>query len=351
MIPGRFRGGPRAILANALLLLVLIIGTQVVSLRISEMEPSTWPTPWSGNIILAAAGLLFLGLAFLFPLHAGLLNLAIQGQFLAGFAAGSLVTHYASVLPGALVGLALVAGAAAGALVGALVAWLKKRFAIHEILSGLLLAAGLIPLARSVGVGPAAPPGITVEVGALAAPLAWAHDLKLPPHTVLTWGILLLTLGIVLSILAAHFLRASVKGFELRAVGSNPMAAVAAGVDVDGMQLLMMVLGGACAGLTGALQLWTEPGVALERWPFPLGFAGLTVAFLGAGYLRGALVAALILSVWLNIPGAPVVLGDSGWGAVVTLLLVLPALWSIPRLLPDQGAPRAIWRTRHREPL
>jgi len=35
----------------------------------------------------------------------------------------------------------------------------------------------------------------------------------------------------------AHVLRASSPGFDLRIVGSNPLAAVAAGVDVDRVQL------------------------------------------------------------------------------------------------------------------
>ena len=351
MIPGRCRGGPWALVANAVVLLALFVGTHLVSLAAGQQSGGAWPAPWSGDIILAAAGLLFLGLGFLLPLHAGLLNVAIQGQFLAGFAAGSLVARFAPLEPGAGAGVALVAGMAAGAAVGGAVAWLKKRFAIHEILSGLLLGGALVPIARAVGVGHTSPPSITIGLGPLAAPLAWAPGLRLPHSFVLAWGILLLSLGLALGVLAAHFLRASVKGFELRAVGSNPLGAVAAGVDVDAMQGWVMALGGACAGLTGALQLWGAPAVALERWPVPLGFAGLTVAFLGGGYLRGALAAALILAVWLNIPGTPAALGDPAWGAAIALFLVLPALWVLPRLLPDQGAPRSVWRTRHREPF
>lgn len=351
MIPGRCRGGVWSLIANALVVVVLFVGTHLISLEVGDTAGIAWSAPWSGDIVLVGAGLLFLGLGFLLPLHAGLLNVAIQGQFLAGFAVGSVVARYAALVPSAQAGLALLAGAAAGALVGVVVAWLKRRFAIHEILSGLLLGGAMVPLALAFGVGPTTAPTITIGLGPLATPLPWAPGLTLPPSFVLAWGILLLSLGLALGVLAAHFLRASVKGFELRAVGSNPLGAVAAGVDVDRIQTLMMAIGGACAGLTGALQLWSDPAVALERWPVPLGFAGITVAFLGAGYLRGALLAALILAVWLNIPGASAALGDPRWGTAIAFLLVLPALWVLPRLFPDQGAPRAVWRTRHREPL
>jgi simple sugar transport system permease protein len=328
--------------ANAAVLLSLFVGTHLVALAAGAPEGAAWPSPWSGDIVLTAAGLLFLGLGFLLPLHAGLLNVAIQGQFLAGFVAGSLVARLEAFTPGAGGGVALLAGVAAGAGVGVLVAWVKRRFAVHEILSGLLIAGALAPVARSVGVGPTSAPTITIGL---------APALQLAPRYVLTWGILLLSLGLALGVLAAHFLRVSVKGFELRAVGSNPLGAVAAGVDVDRMQAWVMGLGGACAGLTGALQLWSDPAVALTRWPIPLGYAGLAVAFLGGGYLRGAMAAALVLGVWLNIPGATTALDHPAWGAGTALLLALPALWVLPRLLPDQGAPRSVWRTRHREPL
>jgi simple sugar transport system permease protein len=349
VIPGRCRGGPWALVANAIVLLALFVGTHLVALAAGESTGAAWPAPWSGDIILTAAGLLFLGLGFLLPLHAGLLNVAIQGQFLAGFIAGSLVARYAPLIPAAGAGVALLAGAAAGALIGIFVAWLKRRFAVHEILSGLLVAGCMVPAALYFGVGPTTAPPITIGLAPWADPLA--PLLRLPPSFVLTWGILLLSLGLVLGVLAAHFLRASVRGFELRAVGSNPLGAVAAGVDVDRTQSWMMGLGGACAGLTGALQLWSDPAVALTRWPIPLGYAGLAVAFLGGGYLRGALAAALVLGVWLNVPGATAALSSPMWGAATALLLALPALWVLPRLLPDQGAPRSIWRTRHREPI
>jgi ABC-type uncharacterized transport system permease subunit len=162
-------------------------------------------------------------------------------------------------------------------------------------------------------------------------------------------GLAALAMGTLLALSFAQVLRASVPGFDLRIVGSNPLAAVAAGVDVEEAQLYMLVTGGACAGLAGALQIWTNSSAALERWPLPLAFAGLTIAIYGMGTIRGVLAASVLFAAWLSAPGTPVFLGRPGWSAAVAALLLLPALWALPRLLPDQGAPRALWRTRHRE--
>jgi simple sugar transport system permease protein len=350
ILPGRCRGGKIAILANAALVIVLFAGTHALALGTVDLNPAAWATPWTGDVVLVSAGLLFLGLAFLLPLHGGLVNLGIHAQFLVGASVAAAIARAGYADPGAGVGLALLAAIAAGAATGLLIAWLKQRFAIHEMLSGLLLSAALVPVARSLVVDRVTPASLTIDLGALGAPLSLPSNLGLPPAFVLTWGILLLSIALVIGFLFSYFLRNAVGGFLVRTVGANPFAAAATGVDVERVQLWLLTAGGACAGLTGALQLWTQPAVALERWPFPLGFAGMAVAFLGLGSVRGALLSALVLAAWLNTPGAAAVLQHPGWGGVIAALLLAPALWILPRLQPEAGAPRAVWRTRHREP-
>ena len=349
MIPGRCRAGKREILANGLVLLALIAGTHAAGVKALDLDPSRWTAPWTGDVVLVGAGLLFLGIAFLAPLHGGMINLGVHAEFLAGYSVGAVIVRGGIFGPGMQAGLGLVAGAAAGALVGLGLAALRHRFAVHEILGGLMATALLVPIAHALSVDRIAPPALAIDLPALTQPLRWAPGLGLAPGFVLTWGILLLTLSLVAAVLFAHFLRATVSGFEVRASGANPLAAAAIGTDVAGIQRAMMALGGACAGLTGALQLWTSPAVALERWPFPLGFAGIAVAFLGLASLRGAVVVAFVLAAWLNTPYVAEVLGAPGYGAAAAALLLLPALWILPRTFPDFGAPRAIWRTRQRE--
>jgi simple sugar transport system permease protein len=349
MIAGRLNTGKGAVLANALILLALVAGTHALAVGVLDWNPARWMTAWSGDVVLVAAGLLFLTLAVLLPLHSGFINLGVHAQFLAGYSIGALIVREAVLGPAAEAGLSLIAGTIAGSAVGVMIAWLRRRFAVHEILSGLAFAALLTPVARAVSIDRVAPPALAIDLPALTEPLRSATDLDLAPTVVLGWGILLLTLALALSIMFAHYLRSSVSGFEVRASGANPLAATAVGTDVGGLQRSMMAMGGACAGLSGALQLWSTPAVALERWPFPLGFAGLAIALLGLGSMRGAVFVALVLAAWLNTSYAGDVLSVPGYGAGAAALLLLPALWVLPRLLPDSGAPRSIWRTRHRD--
>lgn len=349
MIPGRMRSGWWPMLANVAAFLLLVAGSQILARQSTPWNPSAWAAPWGGDVILVTAGLLFLGFGFLVPLHAGVLNLGIQAQFLAGFAVAAAIARLDTIDPIARAGLSLVAGAAAGAAVGAIMIGLRRRFAVHEVLSGLLFSAALVPVARSFSAATTASSALTLEVASLPVSLRWAPGLGLGPHLVFTWGILLLLLGVLLAFYFGYALRAGAAGFDWRMVGSNPLAAMAAGVNVDSVQLWMLAAGGASTGLTGALQVWTQPAVALERWPFPLAFAGITVAMYGAGSIRGVLLASVLFAAWLNAPGTPVSLGDPAAGAAIAALLLLPALWNLPRLLPDQGTPRSLWRTRHRQ--
>ena len=325
MIPGRVRAGWGPLLGNVAVFLILAAGTQFLAPEPLAWNPSAWSLSWS-EAILVLVNLLFLGLAFLVPLHSGVLNLGVYAQFLAGLSIASWIGSTPSIDPPLRALLAVLAGAGAGALVGIIMVWLKWRFAVHEVLSGLLLGGALLPLAREV---PAPPLGIG-------------------PQSVLAWGVILLILGVFLSIVFAHFLRASAPGLDLRIVGSNPLAAVAAGVNVDAMQLSMLAAGGACAGLVGALGLTTPPSSIL-LWPVPAAFAGITMAVYGFGSIRGLFLASILFAAWLHAPGTAAALRDPGLSTLIAALLVIPVLWTLPRLFPDQGAPRAVWRTRHRE--
>lgn len=83
-------------------------------------------------------------------------------------------------------------------------------------------------------------------------------------------------------------------GFDLRATGLSPTAAVASGVDARRMVVTAMVLSGAAAGLIGLPQLLGSSYSYGLDFPGGLGFIGIGIALLGRNNPIGIAFAALL---------------------------------------------------------
>jgi simple sugar transport system permease protein len=75
-------------------------------------------------------------------------------------------------------------------------------------------------------------------------------------------------------------------GFDLRATGWNPSAAVASGVDARRMILLTMLISGAVAGLINLPRMLGETHTYTEGFA-SIGFTGIAVALLGRNHPVG----------------------------------------------------------------
>jgi simple sugar transport system permease protein len=76
-------------------------------------------------------------------------------------------------------------------------------------------------------------------------------------------------------------------GFDLRATGLSPSAAVASGVDVRRMVVTTMVISGAVAGLVGMPQLLGASYTYSLDFPAGIGFTGIAIALLGRNHPIG----------------------------------------------------------------
>lgn len=195
--------------------------------------------------------LLLQALAFTVPLAAGKFNIGGEGQLIVGAigatAAGILLAGLPAVL---LLPLVVVAGILFGAFWAAIPAWLLYRFGINEILTTVLMnfvSFGLINyVATEVWRDPAAghPTTIPIAEGA-ELPLLIARP---PLHA-----------GIILAVLTAVtvyiYTNRTVAGYELTATGANPRASQVYGIDARIIFMLSLTLGGALAGLSGAIEV------------------------------------------------------------------------------------------------
>jgi simple sugar transport system permease protein len=258
---------------------------------------------------------LFAGIAVAIGLRAGLFNIGVQGQMIAGAMTVAIVGICVSSLPHALgVALLLAVGTGAGALWAAVPAVLRAYRGVHEVLVTIMLNFAAADVAQYLA-SEKFPDRSTMAVQTpdIASGLRLAPWV---PGSSLTAAILIALIGAVLYVFAMSRTRF---GFRVRAVGLGQAAARTAGMPVQQTQVAVLVLGGAVAGLAGACQVMGVynhyiPGVAGTY-----GFDGIAVACLAGNSGAGLVLSALFFSALSS--GAAYMQLQSGVPAALTVIV------------------------------
>ncbi|RME76652.1 MAG: ABC transporter permease [Chloroflexi bacterium] len=201
--------------------------------------------------LLKFVPLVLLALAFTVPLAAGKFNIGGEGQMIVGAIGAAAVGIVFADLPGVLLlPLVILGGILFGAFWGAIPAWLLYRFNINEILTTVLMnfiSFGLIDyVATEIWKDPLAGHPTTVPIGTGGQlPLLVSSP---PLHSGLL--IALVTAGLIYM-----YTNRTSAGYELIATGANPRASHVYGINVRRMFLMSLILGGALAGLAGAIEV------------------------------------------------------------------------------------------------
>lgn len=240
------------------------------------------------NTLVAAAPLMFGGLAVGIGFKAGLFNIGVAGQFLAGAFTAAVVGAVLSGAPTAVgMPLAFVGGALAGAAIGFVPGYLKARTGAHEVVTTIMLNNAIALLLTWAVNDFARAPGFTFprtgEIGNAALPVLAGRNLHL---------------GIPLAFVAIFFMRwlleRTTVGFEIRTVGQNPDAARYAGINPLLVVTLTMALSGLLGGIAGATQLLGVIGFYAPGITAGVGFDSIAVALLGRSDPIGILFASLL---------------------------------------------------------
>lgn len=205
-----------------------------------------------GQILNRMTPLLLASLTFTVGKHAGLHNIGMDGQIYLGaiLATGLGLSLGGTPVGAVLLPLLLLAGAAGGALWSGLAGLLRVRWGVNEIFATVMLNFVALLLTEYLATGPWNDPR---SGEAITYPLPDAGTLPLlivrgGAHT----GVLL---ALLVAVALWWGLYRTVPGYELRAVGANPRAARVGGVSIGRIQLLAMLVGGAMAGLAGAIEV------------------------------------------------------------------------------------------------
>ncbi len=239
--------------------------------------------------------LLLVGLGIIVSFRTGILNIGGEGQMLMGaVTAAAIGLVFPNIPTLLLLPLVLLGGAAAGGIWGGLAGWLKARLAVNEILSTVMLnqiAAQLyLFLIRVFLIDPQEVAlGTGVPQTALLPQGLWLE--RIIAGTRLHSGFLL---AVVLAVLVYIFLWRTTVGYRMRAVGAGPEAARYAGIKVERYLVLAMLLGGAFAGLAGAVEVVGVHHRALEDISAGYGFSGIVAALFGRLHPLGIIPASVL---------------------------------------------------------
>lgn len=243
-----------------------------------------------GETVVRSCPLLLTGLAVSFAFRCGIWNIGAEGQFLMGALMAAWVAPTVSGWGGvfgtaSVMAVSLVAGGTWGALAAGLKVWRN----VQEVISTIMLNFIAIQL---IGFAVHGPLMETAAQFPQTDPVAQTLRLTrgLAPTRIHT-GILvgLLTAGLLYVLLFR-----TAFGYRIRAVGLNPDAAHAAGIDVSRSTIAAMGVSGAIAGLAGAVELTGVTFRLYEDFAGGYGYTAIAVALLGRLHPGGVLLTALL---------------------------------------------------------
>ncbi|MBI5255037.1 MAG: ABC transporter permease [Burkholderiales bacterium] len=231
------------------------------------------------NTLQRAAPLMLTALAVALPARAGLTVIGGEGALVLG-ALGCAGLPYLAGLPPNASGSALVllAGALLGAAWVALAGVLRQWRGVNETISSLLLGYIAIALFKHFVEGPMRDPA-SLNKPSTRPLLEGLRIGPIAPDSVLGdvhWG---LVIGVLLCLAAGLWLSFTASGFALRVVGGNARAARLVGLPTQGLIVTACALGGACAGLAGALEVAAVHTAANAAVIAGLGYTGILVSF------------------------------------------------------------------------
>jgi general nucleoside transport system permease protein len=246
--------------------------------------------PIPGTIRIATP-LIFGALAGVLCERAGVINIAIEGQFLAGafFASVAASLAFSSYM-------GLVGGILAGLLMGWMLAVFAIKYHVNQVVLGVVLVAfasgltsfllGQIPGDPDVKQYFNEPPILRpVEIPGLA-------DIPLVGQALFNQTVLVYLM--YASVVLVTFLLYQTRwGLRVRSVGEHPKAADTVGIKVNRIRWQAVLLGGVFAGLGGAYYTVGSTGAFDRDVSAGTGFIALAAVIMGRWHPVGASFAAL----------------------------------------------------------
>ena len=213
--------------------------------------------------ITAGTPILFAALGELITERSGITNLGVDGMMLVGACAGFIGAQVTESLWGGVL-IALISGA----LMALIHAYLCITLRANQVVSGLALTLFGTGLSGYLGL---AYVGVQAKVSFTKLAIPGLSSIPIIGPVLFKQDLLVYVSYVLVAVIAFYLYRTRA-GLFLRALGENPAAVDAVGVNVFGLRYLYVLVGGALAGLGGVyLSLayapcWLENMTAGRGW-------------------------------------------------------------------------------------
>ena len=286
---------PLIAISSALLVgafLIALAGASPITAYTALFQESLFTYFGFGNTLTKMTPLLLTSLGVLVALRAGQFNIGGEGQIYLGALGSALVGLYIRGLsPLIHVPLALFTGFVFGAVWGLIPGYLKAIRGVNEVITTLLLNYIAINLVSYLVQHPLQEAGAPSPYSPLIA-----KEAQLPiilPGSLAHAGILL---GLVAVGILWVLLVLSPLGYQISAVGFNPIASRYSGISVERTIMLVMSLAGGLAGLAGACEVMGLKYRLFEVVSSGYGFDAIAIAFLSRGSVLGVILTSLFFA-------------------------------------------------------
>ena len=264
--------------------------------------------PFTGLLqgaLLLSVPLIFGSMAGVLSERSGVINIAIEGQLLAGAFASGVV---ASLTPNPSLG--LLVAPLAGALISLLLATFAIKFSIDQVILGFVLNVLVIGITDFLYKKLLIPYQNTWNSGPILSPIKIPVLWKIPVlgpiffnQTIIVYLMYIVVTAIHLSLFKTRW------GLRTRAVGEHPTAADTVGIGVNALRFRNVMIAGLVAGLGGAYFTVGAVGAFGKEMTAGKGFIALAAVIFGRWSPLGAVAAALLFGFADNLQGVLSIIG------------------------------------------
>ncbi len=257
-----------------------------------------------GFTLFYATNFIFTGLAVAVAFHCGLFNIGGEGQaYLGGLGAALVALSLGDLMPWwATMPFAVLGAALFGAAWALIPAWLQATRGSHIVITTIMFnfigSALMVYLLVNVLIVPGAmaPETRIFAEGGQMPKLGWllalfGLDIRAAPFNVS------FLVALVMCVVVWALIWRTRLGYEIRATGTNPTAAIYAGIPYVRTVVVTMLISGGLAGMMALNPVMGASARLQVEFVGGAGFVGIAVALMGRSHPFGIVLAAILFGI------------------------------------------------------